>query len=271
MKAILLPRSPHHHEWCGPFGDGLKRHGWTVEVANQWRPCDLLVCWGVRRPNDMGAQRRHGGDICILERGYLGDRFQWTSVSFGGGLNGRGEFRGVRSDPERFDDHFGSLKRWKRQEGYALIIGQVPGDMSLEPVRGSLDAWCGQVAAALRDKGHDVRFRPHPEAVKRGKGGSIPGVPTLIGDLQSALAGASLVVTFNSNTAVDSVIAGVPTVAMDRGSMAWPVTTHFFETESQTPDRHVWAAELAWKQFTMAEMASGFCWEIVGQRIEAAA
>ncbi len=41
--------------------------------------------------------------------------------------------------------------------------------------------------------------------------------------------------------------------------------------EVATPDRLEWAARLAWKQFTMAEMASGYCWDVVGQRIEAAA
>lgn len=271
MKAILLPRIAHHHEWCGPFGDGLKRHGWTVEVANSWQACDMLVCWGVRNIPAIHAQRAAGGEICVLERGYLGDRFQWTSVSFGGGLNGRGEFRGIRSDPERFDDHFGPLQRWRRQDGYVLIIGQVPGDASLNAMNGTLDAWYCLVASALKAQGHAVRFRPHPEAVKRGRGGGIPGVATLIGDLPSALAGASFVVTFNSNAAVDAVVAGVPTVAMDRGSMAWPVTTHFLDAEPQTPDRHIWAAELAWKQFTMDEFRSGFCWEIVGQQRKAAA
>jgi len=270
MKAVLLPRAEHHREWCGPFGEGLRQHGWTVDVASQWKPCDLLVCWGVRRAVEIKAQLSTSGEVCVLERGYLGDRFKWTSVSFGGGLNGRGEFRCTRADPARFFEHFGPLKPWRRRDGYALIIGQVPGDMSLRSIGGSLDGWYRETAAALRLQGHDVRFRPHPEAVKRGTGGGIQGVQTIGGDLQAALDGASHVVTWNSNTAVEAVIAGAPSVSMDIGSMAWDVTGHE-PGQIVTPDRLEWAARLAWKTFTMAEMASGYCWDVVGQRIEAAA
>ena len=96
------------------------------------------------------------------------------------------------------------------------------------------------------------------------------GGGAVVADLQSALDGASHVVTWNSNTAVEAVIAGVPAVSMDIGSMAWDVTGHE-PGEVATPDRLELAARLAWKQFTMAEMASGYCWDVVGQRIEAAA
>lgn len=270
MKAVLLPRAPHHREWCGPFGEGLRRHGWTVEVASQWKPCDLLVCWGVRRIVEMKVQKQHGGQVCILERGYLGDRFKWTSVSFGGELNGRAQFRTI-NDPARFNEHFSHLMQpWARQEGYALIVGQVPGDMSLRPIGGTLDGWYRWTAAELMKRGHDVRFRPHPEAVRRGIGGGIPGVETIGGDLQTALAGASHVVSYNSNTAVEAVLSGVPAVSMDIGSMAYGVTGHE-PGEIVTPDRIEWAARLAWKQFSADEMASGFCWDVVGERIEAAA
>lgn len=268
MKAQIVGRAGHQAEWGGAFAEGLRRHGWAVDMMPEpGGSCDLLVLWGTRKQDAIHQQIRDGGQVCILERGYLGDRFAWSSVSFGGGLNGRAEFRGVRSDPARFDRHFGHLMRpWRAKEGYALLIGQVPGDMSLAGVGGSLDGWYADVTAVLAAKGYDVRFRPHPVAVQRGKRFAMPvGAKPVGGALDVVVAGAAIVVTFNSNTAVESVLAGVPTVAIDRGSMAWPVTTHFLETEPQMPDRETWAAELAWKQWTLDEMASGECWDHVGQ------
>lgn len=268
MKAHVIARQGHQAEWGGAFANGLRRHGWSVDMMPApGGACDLLVLWSVHRQDAIRHQIRDGGQVCIIERGYLGDRFEWSSVSFGGGLNGRAEFHGVRNDPARFDRHFGHLMQpWRAKEGYALLIGQVPGDMSLASVGGNLDGWYADTATDLAAQGFDVRFRPHPVAIQRGKRSVCPGGAKLIGGtLDEALSGAALVVTFNSNTAVESVLAGVPTVAMDLGSMAWPVTTHSLETEPQMPDRMTWAAELAWKQWTLNEMASGECWGHVGR------
>jgi hypothetical protein len=258
---------PHQASWGGAFGEGLKRHGWFVTHAPVPQSCDLLVMWGVRQQPWITGQKAVGGEVCILERGYLADRFAWTSVSFGGGLNGRGTFRGLHHDGSRWERHFAHLMRpWRKwiwpTAGYALLIGQVPGDNSLRGV--DIDAWYRATAAEAARKGSPVRFRPHPMALQRGILRGVDGVPTLGGSLEDALAGADVVLTFNSNTAVESVLAGVPTVAFDEGSMAWPVTGHAVG-EIITPDRTPWTHWLAWCQWTMDEMRSGDCWAAVGE------
>lgn len=264
---VARPGSQHQESWGGAFAAGLRRHGWGVDIGHRAVPADLLVFWGVRNSSAIEMQKRHGGDVCILERGFLGDRFKWASVSFGGLLNGRAAFRGVSSDPSRFNANFGHLMRpWRRQAGYALLIGQVPGDMSLAAVGGHLDRWYADTAAELQRLGYEVRFREHPEAVKRGYyAPRLDGVVTMKGELASAIRAAELVVTFNSNTGVESVLAGIPTMASDVGSMAWPVTSHV-PGDVIVCEREEWAAQLAWKQWTMDEIASGYCWEVVGAR-----
>jgi hypothetical protein len=251
-------------EWREAFGEGLKQRGWAVEVDTSARPCDLLVIWGVRRRDIIAAQKARGGEVCVLERGYLGDRFDQTSVSFGGGLNGRGEFRAPTDDGTRFRERFGDLlKPWKKtgrgiKRGYALIMGQVPGDQSIAGV--DIDAFYHQTYKAL--KKHDfpnIKFRPHPKAGRRGNF----VFPEARGTLEEALAGAELVVTYNSNSGVDAVLAGVPVVAMDRGSMVWDIAGHQV-TEVLRPFRDGWAHHLAWCQFSKAEFISGFCQEAVG-------
>lgn len=260
MKAVIVASGAGHQEsWGGAFAKGLRRHGWATEISTRHSACDMLVLWGVRNKTAIAEQKSRGGEICILERGYLGDRFAWTSVSFGGGLNGRGVFRGPFSDGSRWEKNFAPLMQpWRqRNGGYALIMGQVPNDMSLHglmPQRLWEDA-----AIALSDMGLDVHFRGHPLAERM----KIPGTTPAKGDLEAALHGASLVLTINSNSGVDAVLAGVPTIALDNRSMAWPVTAHDIVVPP-TPDRTEWAHAMAWKQFTLEEMASGACWDAVG-------
>jgi hypothetical protein len=254
------------------FLEGLHRHGWQTEIALVGRvvdPGDMLVQWATRRREMVEPQRARGRDVCILERGYIGDRFHWTSVSFGGDLNGRAEFRGVRDDPARLDQFFpGVMQPWRADAvgGYALLIGQVPGDMALRSVHGSLTRWYDDTTWALRQRGYEVYYRPHPRAALRLR----REAPTPIFarrldgcSLEEAFAGARVVVTFSSNTAVEAVLAGIPAVACDRVSMAWDVTSHSVEDPLVRPDRSSWAARLAWKQWSPEEMASGECWAAI--------
>jgi hypothetical protein len=232
-------------------------------MTNDAEPCDLFVLWGVRRQDYIRRAKSHGSDVCVLERSYLADRFTWTSVSFGGELNGRAEFRTPQGvGLERFESFGLKLTPWCiRPDGYALIIGQVPGDQSIKDV--DINSFYRQTAEALRRAGHqEVYFRAHPQATGR-RTGTFQGVPTLGGDLAHALAGAKLVLTWNSNTGVDAALAGRPVVAMDPGSMVWDIAGHQVD-EVRTPDRTAWASRLAWCQFTKAEMESGFCQEAVG-------
>jgi hypothetical protein len=265
--AIILTRAqlPHQTTWGNAFAEGLRRHGWRANLINasEASGCDMLVMWGVTNERAIALQRQRGGEVCIIERGYVGDRFAYASVSFGGGLNGRGIFRGPFHDGSRWERHHAHLlKPWRRRDGYALLIGQVPGDQSIAGV--DIDAWYRRAAADLKSAGWDVRFRAHPVAVQRGYTSGVPGVPTIGGDLASALDGAGVVVTFNSNTGVESVLAGVPTITMDQGAMAYPVTGHELGKMQPTPDRTGWAYALAWKQWRMEEMLSGVCWDAVG-------
>lgn len=260
-RAVVVVREslPHHKSFGGAMAAGLRRHGWITEISTGDKPCDLLIMWGVRNRGMSQRQRDAGGEVCILERGYLGDRFDMTSVSFGGGLNGRGEFRvPADADGSRFASLGLPLRPWRQNDGPAVIMGQVPGDNSLLGVE--FGRWVSDAAAASRAAGFEVVFRQHPGHRARGSG--CYGLPEITGTLGEALDIAGLVVTFNSNSGVDAVLAGVPTVAMDAGSMVRDVAAH--DIAVTTPERGPWAARLAWCQYSKAELESGFAAEAVG-------
>lgn len=266
-KAVVIenPALPHHRRFGGCFSEGLRRRGWSVETTTSWKPAHLAVLWGVRNRQAIDAQLMNGGEVCILERGYLGDRMEWTSISFGGGLNGRGRFvmpGGVQRDLTRFQEiHPAGCEPWhdgaRTSLGgdLAVIMGQVPGDQSIRSI--DFGRWVREVGERLKKDGWRVTFRPHPGCPRMHY-----DLPVQRGQLRDVLTLADLAVTFNSNSGVDAVLAGVPTVAMDEGSMVRSVAAH--DIAVVTPDRTEWAARLAWCQYSREELASGFAQECTG-------
>lgn len=255
FTLIASPTSPHQVEHQHALQQGLNALGIPSSFAHRGRGQRLtthVACWGWR----MGAQlRQMGHEVLVMERGYLGDRFKWTSLAWNG-LNGRADFGRVPTDDDtRFHNNF-SMRPWRETPGdHVLILGQVPGDASLQGR--NLVPWYESVAVLAADAYQlPVKFRPHPDLARKGIVQRPRHCGVSDGTLTEALASAHVAITFNSNSGVDAVLAGTPTITMDHGSMAWGVTGHAIG-ERETPDRGAWAAQLAWKQWRMEEIASG--------------
>lgn len=248
MKAVLhLTEAPHQRRFGKAIKAGLERHGWTVETGSYDlpRPCDLAVTWGVRQRQLFGQPWR----VLVGEAGYVGDRLHWTSLGFDG-LNGRADFAVNGVDGTRWNEHFAEfMQPWRSPSwgDYALVLGQVPGDASVQGV--DLSSWYEQVKNEIEAQlGGPVRFRPHPMHRETGR------------SLGEDLADALFAVTWNSNSGVDAVLAGVPTIAFDRGSMVWDVTAHEIGP-LKMPSRVVWANRLAWCQWSPEEVENGDAWD----------
>ena len=255
--------------WLGAIEVGFLRHGIKPELSNYRNviECDLAVFWGHRPKHIINKQKGPGKDYLVMERGYIGDRFKWTSLGFNG-LNGRGDFQITDDMPsDRWDKYFGDqwLKPQRNNGEYILLIGQVAGDASVEHI--NFRNWA--LEAAEKIKNHfDLRFRPHPIDVKRNSDYKIPGTIHSVRSLESDLKGAAAVITFNSNTGVESVMAGVPTVATDKGSMVYNLATNTIEEPKILSGRKQWAYDMAYKQWNLEEIKNGLAWEHLKQRFE---
>lgn len=264
FTILARQHSDHQESHAAALADGMRAHGIPVELVYNLEHVrtDHVACWGWRSGSQLRAQ---GREVLVMERGYMGDRFAWTSLGWNG-LNNRANF-GIRDDgAERFRKHFGHLlKPWNSAGDYVLLIGQVPGDMSLQG-RDLAPWYAKQAARAAALYKLPVRFRQHPEAVRRGMRQDVPGTVGMGGDLQSALSAAAVVITFNSNAGVDAVMAGKLTVAMDHGSMALPVALADLpeRMHCEFREREGWAERLAWCQWTMDEIRSGEAWAVAG-------
>lgn len=241
------------------------------------RSFDAAVCWGWRR----GLAIRTANPtlpVLVMERGYVGDRFHWTSLGWNG-LNGRAVFPPFPLDADgatimrRWTEsgHDAYWQPWYKQDvrdphsmgyeksGYALILGQVPSDMACRDI--SLAYHYRKWESELLSAGYDVKFRPHPQT--RGREIGISRRRHTSGTLAQDLAGAKFTVSWNSNASVDSVLAGVPSVTLDEGSMAWAVTSHKLSHPVTMPRRTEWAAQLAWCQWQPSELTDGSAWRAV--------
>lgn len=251
------------------FAEGLRAQGLAVQRVTEdtARPGpDPLVCWGVEKTRFpqrrafgalQTAQRRAGGALVILERGFIDrERFFYVGLD---DLNGRGrQVHGEDVSDDRWSQLGARLHPWRSDGELIVIAGQVPRDTSCQHI--DMRAWVREAAAVMRRRFPDapVVFRPHPlrpRAIDPGRGVAVDRGP-----LAETLARTRLVVTFSSTAGVDAVLAGVPTLACDPMSMVWRLCPQGLEGEVARPDRAGWARWIAYCQWTLEEMAQGLPW-----------
>lgn len=223
--------------------EGLDRRG--IKWLTSSNPSSgIVLCWGWRKGEEL---RKKGCDVLVFERAYLGDRFYYTSIGWNG-LNGHADF--CLSGKEIKKGVWG-LKKWHDGK-YIVIMGQVCGDASLQGKNLTLDyqQWARD---AEKHYNMPVYFRPHPNGER---GNFKPDIPVIEGELDTVLANAHLVLCYNSNSSVDAVIAGVPCITFDKGSMAYEVTGHSIYDRIK-PDRSKWLAALSNCQWTPEEIKNG--------------
>ena len=264
MAIIVSERAKHQHDTALAIRDGMRVHGDDAVVL--FKPeivmtgaehFDAVCVWGLRRAMPF----RPKYNVLIMERAYVGDRFQWMSLGWNG-LNGRAVWPDIE-EPTRWNQHFTQYEdKWQpnKEPQLAVVMGQVPTDTAVRGI--DFIGWAGNVLSDLRNKGIPAAYRPHPMSPH-----AVPGVAkkmVMSGHLSDALFQASVAITYNSNTGVDAVLAGVPTIAEDRGSMVYDIAFHsldqFLASHGNLPDRTKWHNRLAYRQWLPEEIRSGLAW-----------
>lgn len=256
MRANIMPcRYPlKENEWPMQLQKGLARHGIASTFSQRPGDAEVHAFWGLLRPWGQQALA-NGCHSLVVERAYLGDRHQWRAMGWNG-LNGRADFVNQNVPTDRWQKYWQhQVKPWRNTAGPVYVIGQVPGDAALRGI--DIHAWAADTCRQAKALFGDVVYRPHPLDQS---GVKIAGVTIDTGPLAVAFERASLIVTYNSNTAVEAVMAGVPAIAMDAGSMAWDVTSHDLETAPYRGDRDQWGIRLAYAQWLPQEIANGEAW-----------
>lgn len=253
----LLERSAHQMLWGKALRAGMQRHGVNVSTGayNVAGNADIAVVWTWRQLNLIRDMQSSGRKVLVMERGHIQPRRDWCSLAVDG-LNGRGKYPPPGNN-SRFRKHFAHhLRPWRRKDGPVLLVGQVEGDAALHGL--DMEQWARKTAAALLRQGRQVIWRPHPRS--RHTSFCPYGVERSHSSLEDDLGRCSVVVVWSSTTAVESVLAGVPTITLDKGAMAWPVAGHDLAGEPPAPDRRRWCREMAWRQWSLEEFENGDAW-----------
>ena len=239
------PKNPHH-------GDAI-RAGWKARVVHSERQrlergnvLHLLagLQWGVLELTQ--AVRRIGLPYVFFDRAYFGGGPKTNVLR---ATRDAYQQHWVRErSPDRAHVLLKSLgltvKPWRKSGGHILLVP--PSSAPLAALYG-LESWEQKMLVRL------TKITDRPVVV------SYKGDPK---PLAERLENCHCVVQWTSNLAVEAVLEGVPCFVAPE-SAARPVCAGVDELESwihnpPMPDRDAWIASLAWGQFTLDELRSGF-------------
>lgn len=272
LHPYLDSRKRWNMKMLGLMEQGLRKHGLspTYEKANAPIDSDVAIGW-TYHPRKMHQYRHAKGlHTLFMEGGFFEPSARWASIGWEG-IHNCANFHHKRDDGERWEKYFShQLSPWKHTtDGYILFLGQV--DSSLD-YGVNMRRWMHKTIAdlsALYDK--EIIFRPHPierqRYTRKVKPLAVPGGVSFSQhrSLSEDLKGAAFCVTYNSNAATASVLAGVPCVIHHQSAIAAPVTSHDINNPYFTPDRSQWCHETAWKQWNHKEIRNGDAWDVVKQ------
>jgi hypothetical protein len=84
--------------------------------------------------------------------------------------------------------------------------------------------------------------------------------------LSQDLNGAYCSISYTSGSAIDSVLHGIPTIAMDPGNFTYEISSHFRNEilnvkKATTEQVNRWLRKLSYHQWSIEEMQNGKAWE----------
>jgi len=262
------------------FYEGLLAHQVNARLLplaayNARNAPDVAVVFGtyeVAKPTTYGraavasTQRHLGKDTIILKEGYIGDSHYAVGWN---GVDGHAQFHNYGSPPDRLGT---ALQPYREERGENILLcTQVPWASSVQDTDHL--QWLNTVVVELQQlTDRPIILRPHPKALDHiplilGTEHSVDN--TLAQDLDRAWA----VVAYNSDAATQAALAGLPVFVFDHRAMAAPVANwglSAIEAPLYYP-REQWANDLAYAQWTEAELREGMYWGWVTERLWKAA
>jgi len=278
-------------KWQKLYGNA-PQNSLDYEYTEAYRPCDMAVIFGSWKPREKGshqtrmsvasaAQRFIVIETPLLKR-VTNELNQYWRVGINGYLNNDAAWPmlTVTEAETRLVELGIEWAGWKnRTNGHIVLVLQLPGDASL---RGTdINEWAYQTVRSIRERtDKNIVIRSHPLVSERafelhaqlGFRLMQDGIQNIrfsdgaVTPWSEDITGAYCTVTFSSGMAVDSILAGIPTVACDPGNFAWGISSnHVDDIKSirrpDTTDIRHWLKQLAACQWTAAEMRSGRVWE----------
>ena len=280
---------PRFRQTLEMFAKGVLASGDQVFISDSdgYESCDMAVFFGSWKDRDAPHHNvkrdivARAPRFIVLETPLIGrSRVEevmsddWYRIGLDGFLQDTGKFHDG-------SDH--SASRWEKlsqdlaisvkppvnnPEGPITIALQLPGDASLRGA--SIEAWCVESCRTIRS----LTQRPilirlpqlerawHP--VLR-EAAALPDIELQMGSFDNlipTLESSYCTVTYTSGLAIDSLLSGYPTIAMNPGNFAFPIASNSLSDINgiNCPVREQWLWNLAHCQWHISEIQEGLPW-----------
>lgn len=277
MTSVIAfaPENPASRNWrahCAMV-EGIQRHGLKVEElvigVDDWKPADVIVLNGWRKPgnartNIIDAQVAAGGKLLVMDRGFTFRKFYWSAGW--GGIKAWADYRnrGMAEDRWRALRCRPEVRDWRTDGLHIVVMGQKHGDAAITDI--DIDIWADATIRELRQyTDRPIVFRGHPRSELPHR---VNEAIHLVGSFEDAMRDCWAVVVFNSTSAINAILAGVPAFVTGEGSMAGPVAnSDLRDIENPAmPERRQWLNDLAYAQWSLEEMARGDAWKHLNRK-----
>jgi hypothetical protein len=228
--------------------------GIDAQVSEVYKPCDVLVLYGLGGPDRQDAVRAHKGPFIAWDLGYWNRPGSWK-LSFNDYHPTAdvmvGEYPGHRAIPKMYE-------KSGDPDGPIMLVGIGPKSNAV-----GASGWVATKSKELREvfPGKKILYRPKPgKPLERG----VVYDDVSNGPIDDALRGVSLVVCRHSNVAVDACRLGVPVVCeAGAASVIYPSA---FDGMQPTPEqRREFINRLAWWQWSAGEADQA--WQFIQGRL----
>lgn len=269
VTIFQIPGHLRSRAVCTAMAEGIRKAGdkVTIHAAHNYRQPegDVAVFYGLagKLSSVFADYPRAGRKACYVDLGYWGRK---DGGRFAGyhklAVNARhptAYFQAQAHDASRAAVFGLKPEPWKRDGGHILLVGMGPKGSWAEGYKAL--GWETQALAALRKvTDRPIVYRPKP---------NWPNPPPLAGaimapkdqSLEEALVGCHAVVTHHSNAAIEALALGVPAFVVEGAALPMSLTDLTrIETPAYPEGRGQWLSDLAWAQWSIAEMGEGLAW-----------
>lgn len=275
MKVIVFEPDydQKHQRVLRSFKAGIP--GSHLLPVNVYSPCDIAVIFGMVKKayqktwTKQAVIDRHKGRALIVVESAFVKREQYWAIGFGG-QHGNAEFPYLKSDPDIHGRFNLDVKPWRiNPNGYVVVFGQLQRDTNVQHT--DHYQWCRTMVSLASAKGHKVLFRPHPRELNP----EVYGIHRCFfhtGPLEEALGVAKAGITYNSTSAVDCAISGVPFHAYSPSSYSHSISTplaNLLANDFLLLERDEWLKRLGYSQWSLEEMKSGKAWNHLSRFLNA--
>lgn len=270
---VVIYQIPQHHRSlviCTAMEEGLRRHG--VDVVRKYESeykgveADVAVFYGLE-----GRLKKVFRDYSASAKAAYIDLGYWKRKERGNRFGGYHKivindrhptlyFQNRVHDDSRARSIGVEVESWRDGGGHILIAGM--GDKGAEAEGYEPEEWERRAIKVMRVyTNRNIVYRPKP-SWKMARPIAGVGYSPKTTELHHALRNCHAVVTHHSNVAMEALIAGIPAFCWK--GVATPLSLQdlkFIEKPLRPEGRDQWVNDIAWCQWSVDEMKTGFAWK----------